>query len=91
MYILTHWGTVHVLRHPNENSAQTQLVVVVKMPTTHANFFFKNAKKCKNQVLEKPAQQQNPHKTKTLKKIKQNMINTENVFRNGKKEEESKK
>ena len=42
-------------------------------------------------MLEKPAQQQNPHKTKTLKKIKQNMINTENVFRNGKTEEESNK
>ena len=72
MYTLTHWGTVHVLRHPNEHSAQTQLVIVVKMPTTHANLFFKNAqKKFKNEVLEKPAQQQNPHKTKILKKIKQ--------------------
>ena len=67
MYTLTHWGTAHVLRHLNEHSAQTQLVVVVAMPTTHAN------------------------KTKTLKNIKQNMKNTENVFRNGKKEEESNK
>ena len=40
-------------------------------------------------MLEKPAKHQNPHKTKTLKNIKQNMKNTENVFRNGKKEEES--
>ena len=52
--------------HPNEHSAQTKLVVVVAMPTTHA------------------------HKTKTLKNIKQNMKNTENVFRNGKEEEEEK-
>ena len=60
MYTLAHWGTAHVLRHPNEHSAHTQLVVVVAMPTTHA------------------------HKTKTLKNIKQNMKNSENVLRNGK-------
>ena len=61
MYTLTHWGTVHVLRHTNEHLAQTQLIVVVAMPITHA------------------------HKTKTLKNIKQNIKNTENVLRNGKK------
>ena len=61
MYILTHWGTVHVLRHPNEHSAQTQLVAVVAMTATHAKKNLNAQKKCKIQVLEKPAQQQNPH------------------------------
>ena len=37
LYSLTQLCTVHVLRHPNEHSAQTQLVVVVAMPTTHAH------------------------------------------------------
>ena len=41
-------------------------------------------------MLEKPAKHQNPHKTKTLKNIKQNMKNTENGFRNGKKGESNK-
>ena len=58
---LTHWGTVHVLRHPNEHSAQTQLVAVVPMTATHAKKNLNAQKKCKIQVLEKPAQQQNPH------------------------------
>ena len=67
MYTLAHLGTVHVLRHPNEHSAQTQLVAVVAMTATHAKKNLNAQKKCKIQVLEKPAQQQNPHKTKTLK------------------------
>ena len=42
-------------------------------------------------MLEKSAQQQNPHKTKTPQNTNQNMKNTQNVYRNRKKEEESNK
>ena len=71
MYTLTHLGTVvHVLRHPNEHSAQTQLVAVVAMTTTHAIFFLNAQQKCKKQVLEKPTEtkptlNQNPQKHQT--------------------------
>ena len=72
MYTLTHWGTVHVLRHPQMNIQlrPSLLLLLLQYRPPVQKKIKKCTKKCKNQVLEKPAQQQNPHRAKTLKSIK---------------------